>query len=43
MSNIVQFIPKHDLQTESNLFDFIKLCKEELKVFGEDLEWDNQA
>lgn len=41
MSNIVQFIPKHDLQTESNLFDFIKLCKEELKVFGEDLEWDN--
>lgn len=43
MPNIVQFIPKNELGAAENLKDFIKLCREELTIFGPDLEWDADA
>lgn len=37
---IKQFTPKSKTDAEKNLADFIRFCKEELTVFGEDLKWD---
>ncbi len=41
MANIVQFIPKHNIETTKNLAEFIRLCREELTVFGNNLVWDD--
>lgn len=41
MADIIQFIPKQNIDAAKNLEEFIRLCKEELTVFGSDLNWDN--
>ena len=40
MTNIIQFIPKHAINAAENLAEFIRLCREELTVFGSDLKWE---
>ncbi len=39
MANIVQFIPKQNIEAAKNLAEFIRLCREELTVFGNNLIW----
>lgn len=39
MANIVQFIPKQNMDAAKNLAEFIRLCREELTVFGNNLIW----
>ena len=38
--NILQFVPKHQFDAESNLREFVEFCKTRLKTFGE-IEWDS--
>ncbi|HDV6632644.1 TPA: hypothetical protein RJX14_001436 [Legionella pneumophila] len=40
MANIIQFIPKTNIHAVKNLAEFIRICKEELTVFGADLKWE---
>jgi len=40
MAEIFQFVPKRDVEAAENLSEFIRLCKEELTVFGADLKWN---
>lgn len=40
MAKIFQFIPKHNVEAAENLAEFIRLCREELTVFGANLEWE---
>lgn len=37
---IKQFTPKSKINAVKNLSDFIRFCKEDLTVFGDDLKWD---
>lgn len=41
MAEIFHFVPKRNLEAAGNLLEFIRLCKEELTVFGADLKWDD--
>lgn len=41
MANVISFIPKRGSDAESNLFDFIAMCRDELTVFGADLDWNS--
>jgi hypothetical protein len=41
MADIIQFVPKHEISASENLKEFIRLCKEDLTVFGVDLKWDS--
>lgn len=41
MVKIFNFIPKAQLDAETNLRNFIEMCKTELTVFGADLKWEN--
>ncbi len=40
MAEIFQFIPKHNIKAAENLVAFIRRCKEELSVFGDNLKWE---
>ena len=40
MSNIIQFKSRADLSAEANLASFIAICRDELTVFGSNLDWD---
>jgi len=40
MTNIIQFVPKQNSDAAKNLAEFIRLCREELAVFGSDLKWE---
>ncbi len=40
MVDILLFTPKKTLTARENLKAFIRLCREELTVFGEDLDWE---
>lgn len=40
MTNIFQFVPKQNSDAAKNLAEFIRLCREELAVFGSDLKWE---
>lgn len=40
MSNIILFKPRRELTAEQNLADFVSLCRDELTIFGVDLEFD---
>lgn len=40
MSNIIQFKSRADLTSEANLESFIAMCRDELTVFGSNLDWD---
>lgn len=39
MSNIIQFRSRAELTAEANLESFITMCRDELTVFGSDLNW----
>lgn len=41
MAEFVPFKSNAKLAAENNLNNFIKHCREELSVFGDDLDWDN--
>jgi len=41
MVKIFNFTPKAQLDAETNLQNFIEMCKTELTVFGSDLNWNN--
>lgn len=38
---IVEFKPRRELEAEANLREFVRVCREELAVFGRDLDWDS--
>ena len=40
MSNLKHFKPKAELTASQNLNEFIRMCREDLTVFGTDLNWD---
>lgn len=39
MANVLLFTPKHKLDCEKNLNDFVLMCRDQLTVFGADLDW----
>lgn len=41
MADIIQFVPKHELASSENLKEFIRLCKHDLEVFGNNLNWNS--
>ncbi|MBU3625858.1 integrase [Polynucleobacter sp. JS-Safj-400b-B2] len=41
MANVIQFVPKSSKTAEENLNEFIRLCKEDLTVFGSTLNFDS--
>jgi len=41
MAEIFQFISKAELDARGNVDEFIRRCRDDLTVFGADLEWDN--
>lgn len=41
MTNIVQFVPQHQQDASKNLNKFIQVCKEQLTVFGANLDWNS--
>lgn len=43
MNNLFQFKSKSNLLAEENLVDFINRCKNDLTVFGKDLNWNNHT
>ncbi len=42
MAEIIHFRPRSELRAEENLRAFIKVCRDELKVFGAGLQFDDQ-
>ena len=40
MADIIQFVPRKELDAVGNLQAFIKLCRYDLTVFGEHLDWE---
>lgn len=40
MTNIIEFVPLHEKSTQKNLEEFIRMCREDLTVFGKDLDWN---
>ena len=43
MGEIFQFTPKSEVDAQSNVSEFIRRCRDDLSVFGEDLDWDNHS
>lgn len=43
MSSIIHFKPKAQLDAIANVEEFIRLCRDELTVFGAELDWDRHA
>lgn len=43
LTDIIQFVPRRNLAAQENLADFIRACRDELKVFGADLDWPANA
>lgn len=40
MADIIQFVPKAGSEAGANVRDFIAKCRDELTIFGDDLDWD---
>ncbi|WP_276964920.1 hypothetical protein [Metallibacterium scheffleri] len=40
MAEIVHFVPRAALDARDNLKEFIRVCRDELTVFGADLDWN---
>lgn len=40
MTNIIRFVPRADRDAEANLHAFVAFARDELTVFGEDLDWN---
>lgn len=43
MTNIVLFKPRRELSAEQNLAAFVSLCRDELTIFGADLEFEKMS
>lgn len=43
MADIIQFVPRRNLDARENLSEFIRRCKEDLTVFGADLNWGENS
>jgi hypothetical protein len=43
MTNIVLFKPRRELSAEQNLAAFVSICRDELTIFGTDLEFDKMS
>jgi hypothetical protein len=43
MAEIIHFSPRKEWDAISNLAGFIRICREDLTVFGADLDWDNDV
>ncbi len=41
MGELFKFTPKAELDAQANLDRFIRRCRDDLTVFGKDLDWDN--
>ena len=41
MKDAIHFRPRHELDAEANLLGFIQVAKEELSIFGADLDFDS--
>jgi hypothetical protein len=40
MPKIIHFIPRVELSARRNMVEFIRVCRDELTVFGADLDWE---
>jgi len=43
VADILLFTPKHELDCRKNLKDFVAMCRDQLTVFGDDLDWHANA
>ncbi len=43
MSVIKQFVPRSEVKADRNRASFIEMCRNELTVFGENLEWESSC
>jgi len=43
MAEIFQFKPKAELDAQSSVGEFIRRCRDDLTVFGEDLDWNSPS
>jgi len=41
MTNVIQFIPRGAKSSQENLEEFIRFCKEDLTIFGADLDFES--
>lgn len=41
MTNLIHFTPQATITAAENLREFIRMCRDELTVFGEDLNWSD--
>lgn len=41
MAEVFQFIPKAELDAQANVDEFIRRCRDDLTVFGKDLDWES--
>ena len=41
MTELVMFQPKRELDAEANLANFVSLARDQLTVFGSDLDFDS--
>lgn len=39
MADVIHFMPQNTLTAADNLNDFIRMCRDDLTIFGEDLDW----
>ena len=43
MAELKHFTPRVELAASGNLIEFIRMCREDLTVFGHDLNWEDTA
>ena len=43
MGKVLYFSPKSEIDSSKNLQAFIHMCRYELTIFGENLDWDSYA
>ena len=43
MTDIIHFVPRAELDADANLRGFIELCRNQLTIFGADLDFDSNA
>jgi hypothetical protein len=41
LADIRYFVPRHEKKARENLTEFVRLCREDLNVFGDDLVWQD--
>jgi len=43
MGQIIQFVPKADIEASQNVQNFVELCRNKLTIFGAELDWEADA